>query len=357
MAKSTKTNVEKLQTILSTFDEETIQAVFGSREQFSQSENIIIKSISDFKDFTGEKVEVNSECRVKYEDLPALERIIGDNNFLPVHFLVEGSIIQRAVARVVIKNNSGAVVSHASGFMVSPTLFLTNNHVFGSIAEAKPSAIEFNYQDDFNGAASVVDTFSLDPDNVFYTNASLDFTLVRVAPKYSLVRREYYFQDEFTPNPDGPINPPFTPNLPPFQNPPFTLPPDFRLPRFYTIKAGEKWGFLRLLASLPISDNQHVNIIQHPRGRKKEVCLQENKIDDIYTNVVRYTTDTDPGSSGSPVFNNSWDVIALHHAGGEQNGGVWINNEGIRIDKIITNLRSNFNGTPTGNAILAELGI
>jgi V8-like Glu-specific endopeptidase len=31
---------------------------------------------------------------------------------------------------------------------------------------------------------------------------------------------------------------------------------------------------------------------------------------------VQYTTDTLPGSSGSPVFNDNWEVVALHHAGG-----------------------------------------
>jgi V8-like Glu-specific endopeptidase len=31
---------------------------------------------------------------------------------------------------------------------------------------------------------------------------------------------------------------------------------------------------------------------------------------------LQYFTDTLPGSSGSPVFDASWDVIAVHRAGG-----------------------------------------
>ena len=70
--------------------------------------------------------------------------------------------------------------------------------------------------------------------------------------------------------------------------------------------------------------------------------MQENEIVSIHETVVRYTTDTEPGSSGSPVFNNSWRLIALHHAAGEQDPGTgqWINNEGVRIDKVIDHLKS-----------------
>ena len=30
---------------------------------------------------------------------------------------------------------------------------------------------------------------------------------------------------------------------------------------------------------------------------------------------VRYTLPTEPGSSGSPVFDGDWSLIALHHSG------------------------------------------
>ncbi len=59
---------------------------------------------------------------------------------------------------------------------------------------------------------------------------------------------------------------------------------------------------------------------------------------------VQYLTDTLPGSSGSPVFDTDWNLIALHHSGGwltEPNAATkstYYRNEGIAIDSIIQDL-------------------
>jgi hypothetical protein len=48
---------------------------------------------------------------------------------------------------------------------------------------------------------------------------------------------------------------------------------------------------------------------------------------------VRYATNTDHGSSGSPCFNLDWEVVGLHHMGDP----AWINprfNEGVPIGVI-----------------------
>lgn len=78
-----------------------------------------------------------------------------------------------------------------------------------------------------------------------------------------------------------------------------------RMPVRYCRHAGQTWGYLRLLDSMVYASEEHLNIIQHPQGRRKEVALQKNTISNIYTNRIRYTTDTEPGSSGSSVFNNT----------------------------------------------------
>ena len=51
---------------------------------------------------------------------------------------------------------------------------------------------------------------------------------------------------------------------------------------------------------------------------------------------VHYKTPTDPGSSGSPVFNQKWQLVALHHAASTQKQA----NEGVRIDVIIDAIKN-----------------
>ena len=76
-----------------------------------------------------------------------------------------------------------------------------------------------------------------------------------------------------------------------------------------------------------------VTIVQHPRGEKKQIALRENRIVDVLDSFLHYEADTEPGSSGSPVFDDRWQVICLHHASArapdrtELGGFV---NEGIR---------------------------
>jgi V8-like Glu-specific endopeptidase len=70
-----------------------------------------------------------------------------------------------------------------------------------------------------------------------------------------------------------------------------------------------------------------------------------NTISDVSDAVVRYLTDTEPGSSGAPVFDTAGRLIALHHAGGrpvEVAGKPPVSkNEGIRISRVLERLTAN----------------
>jgi endonuclease G len=55
-----------------------------------------------------------------------------------------------------------------------------------------------------------------------------------------------------------------------------------------------------------------VNIIQHPRGLQKRVAFRNNLVSGADGDTIRYFTDTDVGSSGSPVCDDSWRAVALH---------------------------------------------
>ncbi|MGI9547130.1 MAG: DNA/RNA non-specific endonuclease, partial [Flavobacteriaceae bacterium] len=100
-----------------------------------------------------------------------------------------------------------------------------------------------------------------------------------------------------------------------------------------------------------------LNIVQHPNGGYKQIVLQSNELIDLLPIHAHYLTDTEPGSSGSLVCNNQWEVVALHHAGvpkrvndvimdvhdrpwdGQDPDDIqWVANEGIRISRIIRHL-------------------
>ncbi|MCH8862796.1 MAG: trypsin-like peptidase domain-containing protein [Proteobacteria bacterium] len=331
------------------------------------------KTVKDFPD-PGPEVKKGKDSRCELADLPLIERLISPAiNFLPAHFLDEGSVVQRAVARVTLTEayaNLPAGSGWATGLMVSPTLFLTNNHVIPTKAFANKIEMQFNYQLDYSGAAQTTDDYMPNPnDNAFHTNSALDYTLIRMKPKlrfwYPSLAKATAMDASGTETADGNGEamaggmPVFGPEVLALRRTAAARDlANMHLLWRYFVNPGSAWGYVPLVDGLPMAIDQHLNIVQHPRGRRKEVALQENQITNIYSNVVRYTTDTEPGSSGSPVFNNAWEIIALHHAAGSEDAvGNWADNEGMRIDKIIADLRSHFGGITGGAAILSELGL
>jgi V8-like Glu-specific endopeptidase len=58
-------------------------------------------------------------------------------------------------------------------------------------------------------------------------------------------------------------------------------------------------------------------IVQHPDGKPMQVAVDSEAVLNVNGNGtrVRYTTTTEPGSSGSPCFGPDWSWVALHHSG------------------------------------------
>ena len=104
-----------------------------------------------------------------------------------------------------------------------------------------------------------------------------------------------------------------------------------------------------------------MSIIQHPSGERKQLALRENQVVDVLDNFVHYRTDTSPGFSGSPVFNDQWEIGRPASFGHSKEGFAkaassppmarsgptawvptrfhWIANEGIRISKILRHIQ------------------
>jgi V8-like Glu-specific endopeptidase len=97
-----------------------------------------------------------------------------------------------------------------------------------------------------------------------------------------------------------------------------------------------------------VNSGQRLYVIGHPRGGGLMFSMQDNRLIDYGAPDdfrVHYRTPTEPGSSGSPVFNGGWDLVALHHSGSAtmnriHGTGTYEANEGIWIQSIRKSMAS-----------------
>ncbi|MEJ2503434.1 MAG: trypsin-like peptidase domain-containing protein, partial [Gemmatimonadota bacterium] len=176
-------------------------------------------------------------------------------------------------------------------------VIMTNHHVIPDSGQASGSVSEFGFEPEETPLVTM-----LDPERLFVTSPDLDFTLVAVDP----VAVRYI----------API--------------PLTRSPAI------------------------VTRHDRVNIVQHPRGRPKEVALHDNRVVRVRDRVIRYVTDTEPGSSGSPVFNNDWQIVALHRAGLTRDDGS-AENEGVKVSAIVSYLTRLRREGLEGNAVLDQV--
>lgn len=255
----------------------------------------------------------------------AFERYMGENDLISVNYLLLGYFKSRAVGRIKFFDKKEMKPGVATGFLVSPDLVMTNHHVFPNMSDFSDTQIEFDYEYDVFGREKERIVFELDPAKYFYNNKDLDFALIGIKPGDISGRR-----------------------------------------------TSREMGYLVLNGGLGKAGvGDFATIIQHPEGKLKQVALRENKILDVGNpNSITYTSDTAQGSSGSPVLNDQWQLIALHSAGvplkdandnyldknneiipkinGKVDGSrvVWISNTGIRISSIMNDLNSKQTDNP-----------
>jgi endonuclease G, mitochondrial len=97
-----------------------------------------------------------------------------------------------------------------------------------------------------------------------------------------------------------------------------------------------------------LARGDRLNIVQCPNGGPIKYAIRSNHY--VATagpgreHFLRYLTDTEGGSSGSPVFDDNWKVVALHHAAApvprqEHRGQItYVNNQGVSIHTILDDL-------------------
>lgn len=250
-----------------------------------------------------------------------LERVLSGNELQSINYLERGVVAARAVARIQIRQSNGSAYGWGTGFLIAPQVLITNHHVLPDAGWATRSEAHFEYEETIAGEPIGPTVFQLDPQALFYSSKDLDFTVVAVALQSRDRQRSLG---------------------------------DF--------------GYLPLLETPGKSvEGEWLTIIQHPAGERKQVCVRENRLLKRTDNVLWYTTDTVGGSSGSPVYNNDWFVVALHHSGvpDTRNGKIqtlngqdfdphtmdesqikWLANEGIRASRIVQNLKPSLSTHP-----------
>lgn len=238
-----------------------------------------------------------------------IERILGKNDLMSVRYFEVGIRVAHSVGRIHVRTPQGA--GFGTGFLVAPRLVMTNNHVLEDASIAGSSKIEFDFQEGADGKLLPSVFVNFDPATFFVTDKTLDFSLVALQGDLAPISR---------------------------------------------------MGFNGLSAEEgKVIVGEYVSIIQHPSGERKQLALRENQIVDVLDDFLHYKTDTSPGSSGSPVFNDQWEVVALHHSGiprKDASGRIltrdgkvwtaamgetavdWIANEGVRISRILKHLQN-----------------
>ncbi len=242
--------------------------------EFTLYENQIKFALTELIKSVPHRIELNAKIRsvgafnFQIPDGPRLEKLLGaKSNLVTVDWLEKARKAANAVCRVICGDNVG------TGFITREGFVFTNNHVIRSAEAAKIARLEFNYEVGKSAIAYQVDAsdFKSSQPN------DLDFARVKVIDRA-----------------DAPLS---------------------------------NWGFVEFeTESLPLT-GEDVTIIQHPLGDVKK--FKSDEVLGQLNHYLFYTTETEPGSSGSPVLNKDCKVIALHHAGTTMaEGGMIINAKG-----------------------------
>ena len=216
-------------------------------------------------------------------------QVTAENNLRPIWFLERARARSRSICQVRVRGPQGAV--KGTGFVIGPHRVLTNHHVLLGGGVPEHVDVWFDFEEAAEGQPGAPKVLRGDVATVRASGF--------MGPGLDLAERV----DWATIDTAEPI---------PADNPP-----------------------LRLARGRRILVGRRCYIVHHPGGGEKQVTLQGNHVRFAGDQVLQYVTHTEKGSSGAPVFDEDWNVVAVHYAGGtladpmtgrneHRNMGVWV---------------------------------
>jgi endonuclease G len=178
----------------------------------------------------------------------------------------------------------GMIPNAGTAFLIGKNVMMTNWHIFRRVDWALGKEVIFEYEQDSDGLIRATTKAKIRPDLLFFSDEELDFAIFKVEGEPGLSR-----------------------------------------------------GFLDVSTEGRIATDTRVNIVQHPNAELKKIAIRNNGLKHFDDSVLQYWTDTEHGSSGSPLFNDNWEFIGLHYMNDESNdvsGKPIIFNVGHRISAI-----------------------
>ena len=210
----------------------------------------------------------SGESLLKSAAASSPEVAIEEDDSVPYRFLSAGTERGQAVCKIEAsgvdyRGRSGRW--SGTGFLVAPNILLTNHHVINSreVASRSQQCSTFTKSP---GHTGYHDDLQLNPDWLFVASPfeELDYCFVWI---------------------DG--------------------------------KPQDRFGIIKFWrGSFMAAPGTSANIIHHPEGNLKRASLEKNEVINLGLEevLVHYASDTERGSSGSPVMNDEWRLFALHHA-------------------------------------------
>jgi len=242
------------------------------------------------------------------------ERIVHQNDMVPYSFLAAGHAAGTSVARLLVPRFEGgsprlhpggtSVRYFGTGWLLGQRYLVTNHHVVNARDDAEPDATEADLalqakgaqvQFDYNSDGAEGRVVLVEQLEAWHRRGQLDYAVLKLATDA------------------GPA--------------------------------------LRLAGQMPTASSSQtvaVNIVQHPGGAPKQLGIRNNVLYRVTERDIEYFTDTDGGSSGSPVLDDGWKVVGLHKLSKPVSNVMFQGmpspfvNVATRIDLVVNDLKTRF---------------